>query len=97
MFDLSDEATGLPPLREVAPEDSIMALQWQLGTEGIVTLEGESTPVRYLSVRGLQLDEDGEAFYTQVHIALPHDLIAPMLEAWRSQLEEDDAPSTSHE
>ena len=90
LHDLSDEATELPPLHHIATEDSMLALQWMVGAEGVVDLVDETLPVRYLSLRGLALNEEGAAEYVQVHIALPHHAIRPLLEQWLKTL--DDTP-----
>ena len=97
MYDLSDEATGLSPMESVRPEESILTLQWQLGMDGSVNLNGEDVPVKYFSVRGIQVDENGDSFFTQVHIALPPTVFRPMLEIWQRVAEVDDAPPASHD
>jgi hypothetical protein len=86
MIDTSDEATELPPLNDVTVEHSLVALRWTIGTEGLVTLEGEDMPVHYLSVRGLGMDEDGAIDFQQLHIAMPTDDLRPLLEAWLERL-----------
>lgn len=88
MIDTSDEATDLPPLREVTPERSLLALDWTVGTDGIVTLMEQDMAVQYLSVRGLVTNEDGAAF-DQLHIALPTEHLRPLLEAWLERLDGD--------
>lgn len=97
MYDISDEATGLPPLSEIDADDSIFVVAWQLGSEGLVNLESEApVPVRYLSLRGVVKTDDG-AEYSQVHIAFPHNLVRPMLETWLEQLDDDTFAGPSSE
>lgn len=86
MLDTSDEATDLPPLADVAVEDSLLALAWTIGTDGIVTLMDEDMAVHYLSVRGLAMDDDGVPYFEQRHIALPAEHLRPLLEEWLSRL-----------
>lgn len=91
MIDVSDEATGLPPLHEVHPEDAILALSWTLGNEGLVTVPTVDEPmaVRYVSFRGLILDEDGKSQYGQIHVAVPTQAVGPLLEQWAQTLQDD--------
>lgn len=92
MIDTSDEATELPPLREVKVERSLLALDWMIGVDGIVTLMDQDVAVQYLSVRGLVANEDGAAF-DQLHIALPTAGLRDLLEEWLTRLpERDDLP-----
>lgn len=72
MVELSDEATGLPPLEEVEEEDAILVLAWAT-TEGVVASPTAVEPaaVRYLSVRGLIVGEKGLPQWAQVHLAVP--------------------------
>lgn len=90
MHDLSDEATSLPPLQVVQPEYSVYVLQWLLGVEGIVVDSDQDVPVRYLSVRGITVD-GGRPQYSQVHLAIPHHAIRPLLEQWLELLDKEDA------
>lgn len=87
MIDTSDEATELPPLGEVREEDSLLALDWMIGTEGIVTLMDRDMPVHYLSVRGIDKDELGTPGFTQVHIAMPAEGLRELLEEWLARLD----------
>jgi len=76
---VSDEATGLPPLEEIAPDDEAMIVLAWAGGSGIVQSPHTTEPiaVRYLHVRGLALPNDAEkaqgaqATWVQVHIAVP--------------------------
>lgn len=90
MFDVSDEATGLPPLHEVAADSAMFAMHWMLGVEGLVTLPGEDAPVpvKYVSFRGVIQDPDGECRFGQVHIALPYQAVRPFLAQWDAVLDE---------
>lgn len=94
MRDLSDEATQLPPLHEVRDEYSIFVLQWLLGMEGIVTDAdaGGDVPVRYLSVRGVTID-NGQPQYSQVHLAIPSHAVRPLLEQWMKILDAEEEES----
>ncbi len=78
---LSDEATGLPPLHEVEPEIALLGMAWVV-TEGIVQspFTGETTAVRYLSVRGLAQPE-GQPEWHQAHIAIPAEAIPGLIAA----------------
>lgn len=70
---VSDEATGLPPLHEVENESSLVVAAWDAGT-GMVAHPGlgEPIPVRWLHVRGLVTNEDGDGVqWAQLHIAVP--------------------------
>lgn len=78
---LTDAATGLPPLEEVEPADTVLLLGWY-ASEGLVVspVTAEPAAVRYLSVRGLaMLDPDlvgagrapNDPQWVQVHIAVP--------------------------
>jgi hypothetical protein len=88
--DLSDEATRLPPLNDIRPEYSIFVLQWLLGIEGIVTDgDGSDVPVRYLSVRGITVDS-GQPQYSQVHLAIPHHAVRPLLQRWLELLDQEE-------
>lgn len=69
----SDEATGLPPLEEVEAESSLVVLAWTSGV-GVVANPGigEPTPVRWLHLRGLINNENGDGVqWGQLHIAVP--------------------------
>lgn len=90
MHDLSDEATNLPPLQIVQPEYSVYVLQWLLGVEGIVVDQDRDVPVRYLSVRGMTVD-NGQPQYSQVHLAIPHNAIRHLLEQWMEMLDNEEA------
>lgn len=82
----TDEATGLPPLSEVIAEDSLLAVTYQLGQEGLVQVPDEEAPVPvlYLSVRGLvqQVGAQGDlhptAEWAQMHVAFPRPLPPPL-------------------
>lgn len=87
MIDVSDEATGLPPLEEITPEASLLALAWEIGHEGLVSVEGQTMAVRYLSLRGVQFDEDGSGEYAQLHVAMPVDGLVDLLKMWLEQLD----------
>lgn len=91
MRDLSDEATGLPPLKDIHPDYSVYVLQWLIGVEGIVTdaEQGRDVPVRYLSVRGVTVD-NGQPQYSQVHLAIPHHAVRPLLEHWLELLDNEE-------
>lgn len=74
---VSDEATGLPPLEEVDPADSILCMAWH-ASEGIAASPATREPiaVRYLSVRGLVRadrgpDDPHAVEWGQIHIAVP--------------------------
>lgn len=78
---LSDAATGLPPLEEVEPADTVLLLGWA-ASEGLVVspVTAEPAAVRYLSVRGLAMLEPdlvgagrapNDPQWVQVHIAVP--------------------------
>lgn len=71
----SDQATGLPPLEQIGPDDyPMLVLDW-MGGEGIVVSPHteQTIPVRYLHLRGLvRSDEPGAtAEWVQFHIAVP--------------------------
>lgn len=97
-LDLSDEATGLPPLHLIEPDGSILALRWVLGVEGLVEapIEPEPMAVRFLSMRGLVLDGEGQAVWGQCHIALPAGAVRPMLEQWLEALDREEADLPEH-
>lgn len=96
MYDTSDEATGLPPLQQVEVEGSILALNWVFGVEGLVSVVDESDlPVRYLSVRGLIISDEGTAQWGQVHVAVPHDALRPMCEGILKALDDYEADTPS--
>lgn len=81
MIDVSDEATGLPPLREVHPEDAILALEWVVGNRGSATMTDDTElDVYYLSFRGLILDEEGNPQYGQIHVAMPSEAMPTLVE-----------------
>jgi hypothetical protein len=72
---LSDGATGLPPLEQVDPGDTMLMLAWH-ASQGIATspATGATVAVRYLSVRGLMRVDPADpdaAEWAQVHIAVP--------------------------
>lgn len=87
-IDISDEATGLPPLSEIlGGEDLMVALQWQIGAEGVVTIEDEDVDVQYLSVRGLEIaGEEGQARWVQVHVGIPTVALPDLLAEWQKRL-----------
>lgn len=72
---VSDEATGLPPLDQVDPDDTLLVCAWVGGT-GVATspATSETIPVRYLSLRGLTRGRAGDphsAEWAQFHVAVP--------------------------
>lgn len=72
---VSDENTGLPPLDQVDPDDTLLVCAWVGGT-GVAMTPGsdETIPVRYLSVRGLTRGTPGDphsAEWAQFHLAVP--------------------------
>ena len=101
-YDFSDETTGLPPLEQFQPEHGMLVMRWAVGTEGIVEYAGETMPVKYLSVRGLVLDDDGLR-YNQVHLAIPAHAAEALIEhleegwfdeVWRLADQDPDSPDT---
>lgn len=71
---LSDQATGLPPLSEPDPADTVMLLAYDVSV-GLVAnpnVSSDGVPVRYLHVRGIaNTGPDGSIEYVQVHVAVP--------------------------
>lgn len=72
---MSDEATGLPPLEHVDPDDAMVVCAW-VGSVGVVMMPGseETVAVRYLSVRGVVRGKPGDphsAEWAQFHLAVP--------------------------
>lgn len=84
-FDMSDEATGLPPLDEVDHFNTLLPLMWHLGHEGLVSIKASDheadMAVNYLSLRGYVPDEQGGFASGQIHIALPTESIVALHEA----------------
>lgn len=100
---LTDEATGMTPLEEPTPEDSLLAMKWTFGTQGEVSWDGfegsgdsdgdDSAVVHYLSFRGIGVDEEGVASVRQVHIAMPWGAIGAMVDQLTQLLAELDPAS----
>lgn len=72
---VSDEATGLPPLEQVDPDDTMLVCSW-VGSVGVAMVPGrdETIAVRYLSVRGITRGTPGDphsAEWAQFHLAVP--------------------------
>jgi hypothetical protein len=78
---LSDAATGLPPLEDVEPADTVLLLAWA-ASEGVALSPVTAAPqaVRFLSVRGLAMLDPNlvgagrlptDPQWVQVHIAVP--------------------------
>lgn len=82
---LSDEATGLPPLENIENELTILALAWS-ASEGLVAspLADEPQPVRFLHVRGIIPGDGGPEdtpIWAQAYIAVPFDVAMEMAAA----------------
>lgn len=86
MHDLSDEATGLPPLDEVNPESSFLVGEYLTGNEGIITLGDQDIEVSYFSIRGVIYDDEGIGQYAQQHIAIPSVDLRSILKGWLESL-----------
>lgn len=72
---VTDQATGLPPLEQVDPGDTILLAAYA-ASEGVAMspASGQAIPVRYLSVRGLirgDADDPRSAEWGQIHVAVP--------------------------
>lgn len=72
---VSDEATGLPPLENVDPDNALLVCAW-VGSVGVAMMPGQddTIAVRYLSVRGITRGKPGDphsAEWAQFHIAVP--------------------------
>jgi hypothetical protein len=65
---MTDEATGLPPLGSVDPENTIFGLGYFVG-RGTTMNDSGVVPVVFLGVRGLDRDN----VWAQCFIAIPED------------------------
>jgi hypothetical protein len=73
-LDPSDEATGLPPLDQPDPEDTIWAMVFTSGQADVFSpLDGSPQGCFVLSVRGVH---DGG--WAQMHLAVPHGAVTHM-------------------
>lgn len=89
MLDLSDESTDLPPLEEIDPAQVMLALRFQVAG-GIATAdipETGPTAMHLVAARGLVVGEDGELTWTQAHIAIPRELVRPLLQEWLDKMD----------
>ena len=73
MTDMSDAATGLPPLDQPIEEDTLWAMAFSSGQADVLSpVDRGPSGAMILSVRGLVNSRDGSPEWGQMHIAFPH-------------------------
>lgn len=98
-IDVSDETSGLPPLREVDPDRVVTLFAFDTSQEGMLAFQilgddgshgdlvGDIPTVVYLSVRGWRVAAAGESSsWAQLHVAIPRDLLGSVIAGLASHL-----------